>query len=261
MKNQTFITNQRDKNLLIILAGIVVAFLLFYFVTTPLIDQTSLLRAEAKTAKENLETTKNLVAQMSDLKKLENEKKQQLTSKYAPFFYDLNEEGLLHKLDTLMAEAGLIVNSYDSSLAAASSIPVISSGYQPVTFPLKDLATITNPELAEPNQGAAQIPVDQAASGEVPAEDAASPDSVATVDISLNFGPTAYPTIMGFVGKLESLEKTVIIKDLSTGTEEGGRLSGSMTLSLYALPKLDQSEATYLQFFPAFGKGKADPFQ
>ena len=251
MKSQNFITNERDRNLLIILLGIILAFLLFYFVTSPAIDQTALLRAQAKEAKATLEHTKTLVAQLPELQKQENEKKQQLMQKYAPFFYDLNEEGLLHKLDALMAESGLSVGSYDCAVPAAASIPVISSQWQPLTYPLKDLATITNPELAEPGQP----------TGQVPGEDTSGADSVASVDITINYGPATYPTIMNFVSKLEGLKKTMIVKNLAAGVEEGGGLAGSVTLSLYSLPKLDQSEATYLQFFPAFGKGKADPFQ
>ena len=251
MKNQTFITNQRDKNLLIILLGIILAFLLFYFVTTPAMDQNAVLRAEAQIAKADLEHVKMLVAQLPDLKTQENEKKQQLIDKYTPFFYNLNEEGVLFKLDGLMAEAGLNVGSYSSSLLAASTIPVPGTAYIPFTFPLKDLATITNPELADQNPPA----------GQAPAEGEAGTDAVATVDITVSYGPATYPTIVNFISKLEGLNKTMVIKNLNAGTGEGGGPSGSVTLSLYSLPKLDQSEAQYLQFFPAFGKGKIDPFQ
>lgn len=250
MKKQSMAMNQRDKGLLIILGGVVLAFLIYYFLLNPAIMNLSILRAELTATEAELTLSQDMIVQLPSLKLEETKKKSQLIEKYEPFFYDLNEEQILYKLDNLMIEAGLPVGSYSSTPILVAGIPVMGNTYQPLAYPLLDLARLSNPDLInqiQPNEGS-------------PLDPNSTTDTIPTVDINISFGPTSYPSAISYIQKLEGLNKTIVVKNLTMGAD-GGNISGSLTISLFSLPKLDQGEAASLQFYPANVKGKSNPFQ
>ena len=65
-----------------------------------------------------------LVSTLPELETHEAEKKSELINKYAPFFYELNQERILYKLDSLFQDSGLTVTKYEQNEPVIQSIAV-----------------------------------------------------------------------------------------------------------------------------------------
>lgn len=263
MKRPSFgmTVNTKDQKLLIFLLMIVVAFICYYFVISPSFEKGKILNQEALTLKNDIVFTENLVASLPELRVKETQQKQVLLKKYQQFFYELNGERLLYKIDTLMLASGVKVTAYSPSTQTASPIIIEKMDYKSLAFPLLDLAVKSNPALIK------EKPLDSAVSENPAPSDNPNPDqipldSVANMDIALQFADAGYPNVIAFIKSIEILDKTIIVKNININKSAGGTgLSGEVILSLYAMPKVSDEEAAYLEFKPVIPLGKLNPFQ
>lgn len=254
MKKMDITVSERDKKLLVILAAVVIGFLLYTFVMDPALNKGSELKSKADIARAELKRVNNLVDNLSSIQTEEADKKKTMLEKYNQFFYDLNQEQIMYKMDSLFQESGLMVTSYKPSELVVSSItPINKEAY--VSYPLLDLASKSNVTLTDPifkiksDKAAAQT----ATSTEIPA------DAIPAYDVSINFSSSSYASVMTFIKKLEEMNKTIVIKKLDIH-QSAASVSGEIVITLYSLPKVNESESEYLKFIPSVGTGKADPF-
>ncbi len=266
MKKQSLVTNQKDKNMLVILAVVLILFAAYHYIIDPALQQGAVVAQEISDANIELARSTDVVAQYPSLVKEEKDKKQFLIDKYKLFFYDLNQERILYKLDTLITSTGFTVNNYTPTPVKAVlnivSVPV----YTPVTYPLLDLASKTNPTLIP--QKAAQTENNEPTTPESPTGEEQAPvtdanlvamDSLPVTDITLGFEQTKYNAAMAFLKALENMDKSVVVKSVSISKIEAG-IDGQIILSVYSLPQLDDSQKDLLKFLPVIPQGKANPF-
>lgn len=258
MKKMDIKVSERDKKMLIILLAVVIGFLCYTFIMNPALTKGSELKAKAVAASAELKRVKNLIENLSTIQTQEADKKQEISKKYEQFFYDLNQEQILYKMDTLFQESGMTVSSYTPSKQVVISIPAnIKTPY--VTYPLLDLASKSNFSLTDPIY---KIKADKAAAGTTTeaSQTTLPADAVPTYDVTINFNATSYASIMTFIRKLEEMNKSIVIKKIDLRKSDVN-LNGQIILTLYSLPKVDEKESEYLKFLPSVGTGKPDPFQ
>jgi len=254
MSKKTLVTNQRDKNLLILLAVAIVIYICYYFIINPALIMGDELSLQADGVKAELTRSNELVAQYPSLILEENKQKLLLVEKYKMFFYDLNQERILYKLDSLIAGAGFAVTTYSTAPLTASPILYPAPQYIPVTYPLLELASKANPSLIP--QAATQVELAPAVTEDVTQAPA---DAIGTSDITLGFSAATYEAAMTFLKSLEDMDKSVIVRNISIAKAETG-ISGQIILSFYTLPKVDESGKDELKFLPIIPLGKANPF-
>jgi hypothetical protein len=74
-------------------------------------------------------------------------------------------------------------------------------------------------------------------------------DTVEMLQLNINFTNTGYANLMNFIKALEDMNKSIIISDANISkVETGTGINGMMTLNIYCIPKLINSENDYLQF-------------
>ncbi len=256
MKKIDMTVTKRDKHLLIVLLAAIIGFLCFNYVISPALETASKLKTTSDTLRAELSKANALIAQKSSIETEENNKKLQLSEKYATFFYELNQERILYQMDTLIQQSGLPVLSYIPSKSVVSSISVPISQYSYTKYPLLNYAIVTNPTLVNSIDKGQAVKTQNSTT----AKTELSEESIPTFDITLNFSSARYSSIMDFIKKLETMNKAIIIKKIDIHQAETN-LSGQIVISIYSMPKVDESESSYLEFLPSSGNGKVDPFQ
>jgi hypothetical protein len=252
MKKFSVEINQRDKNLLFILVAVIIAFLLYNFIINPALINGTILAQERESTEYELNRVKTVIAQYPDLKKEEPVEKAKLVNKYKMFFDDLNQERILYRVDTLLINSGFNVSSYALTKTVASQIIANKPVYTSLTYPLFEIASKINPSLVE-------LIKDDDDTGAESSVATDSMDFIPTTELTLSFNNTSYESVMAFLQSVENMDKSLIIKSVSMSKSETG-VGGSIILSLYSLPKLDDTDKDLLKFDPVIPKGKANPF-
>jgi|GEM_PF-1364777 len=276
MKKKGLITNQRDKNLLVILLTFIIAFACYYFIIDPAMQKGELLKQEVAGAEEELARVNDIMEHRADYARDEKKLRERLIGEYSNFFYDLNQERILNKMDLLMTATGFAVNSYSPMPTVAAPIIMAKPEYTPLSYPLLDIAAKSNPSLipaqsTEPSVAEAAPDADASVNNvsdeemqetETEAEPAANEaalDAIPTSDVTLGFSGATYEGAMAFMKSLENMDKTVIVRNISMSKAEAG-IDGQIVLTFYSLPQLDDSSKDLLKFLPVIPRGKANPF-
>ncbi len=257
MKKQSFAINQKDKGLLTFLIAVAIVLCCYYFIIGPQLNKTVALNVQKETVVADLDRAAMIVERLPALEKEEKEMKAELVEKYRPFFYELNQERILYKLDDLMIESGFQVISYVTSDDSVSGIAIPKGTYTPPNYPLLNLASVINMESLK-NQESLGDGALKNNTGSSAGESAS--DAVPTNDITLSFNSSSYSSLISFMEKIEKMNKTVILKNMVLN-QSSGELGGQLVLSFYSMPKLDESEKDYLKFLPGADLGRENPFQ
>src|SRR5665647_2041551 len=149
MKNQVVVTRTRDKNLLILLGIIVVIFVIYYFLMSPALDKSSQLKLEQELVYAELVTMQTTVEQLPANRKKASEDLVAITEKYKQFFYEIRQERILYKLDTLIDNTNIPVNAYTQTKPVAKAIEAPDVVYVPLTYLLLEQAAVVNEKLAK----------------------------------------------------------------------------------------------------------------
>jgi type IV pilus assembly protein PilO len=278
MNKKNLSMNTRDRNLLIFLGLIIVAFVAYMYVITPALANGDNLKVSLESINQEITLAQDNISKLPILRQSERKLKEQLVEKYKGFFYDLNQEKILYQIDTLIAASGISITSYVPTVVAVGGISVEKGVYTPLQYPLLDLAARTNPSLVPVQEPLAQdngvavdpnatvdpnAPIDPNAT--VDPNAAADPNAVATdgvpfTDISLSIGSSNYASILNFIGQLEKMNKTIIVKNISLIKMDTTGVQGQILISCYSMPKLDDSDKDYLKFLPVNAIGKTSLF-
>ncbi len=245
--------SKRDQNMLLLLAFVLIIFVIYYIVIGPQFDKGKLLAEEARSAKTEYENSVEIINKLPDIKKEELEKKNILSEKYKQFFYEVNIERILYKLDSLLSGAGLPMSSMTISKPSVGVIVTEKAEYIPLTYPLLELAAKSNDTLINENDSGVNSNEQTSDSKE------GSNDVTAYTDINLSFSSTSYESAYGFIDSIEKMDRTIIIKNIDL-RESGNGIDGSLLLSVYSIAKPNQLDENDLEFDPVLPKGKANPF-
>lgn len=248
----------RDRSLIILMLAALIFYLCYTFIMSPNLEQTEILKANLSTTQEELAKVEGLSGKADQLQTQEKKQREELIEKYSNFFFDLQQSRLLNKVDALMTGVGLPASSYLASPELASQVPIEMGAFTPQEYPLKSLAEKINPDLLEGNNDGSQA---AAVNGEAaaPAEAVEASDMVPGTDVSVGFAGASYESIYNFIGSVEKMNKTVVLKSVDITKDETG-LTGQLVFSFYSLPKLDPDQKDGLDYNPAIPAGKANPF-
>lgn len=255
MKKIDMKVSKRDKNLLIFLITFIIGFLCLNYAIFPALSENSNLKAQEYAANEELKNIQDIINKQASLENQEKQLKQKLSLKYQIFFYELNQERILYKLDTLIQQSGLSVKSYTPADKIVSSISVPQSKYTYTKYPLLNYAIETNSTLLD-SFDKGQVTANKTGSS---SSSTLTESSIAQMSITINFNNTSYSSIMGFIKKIEDMNKAIIIDEIDIHKGETN-LSGRIVITIYSMPKVDENESNELIFSPTTSKGKADPF-
>ena len=244
--------NSRDRNLLVLLAAIIIFYLCYTFIMVPSMEKADLLQGEIETVKAEIVRAAELVQQENELKLQENRLRSEILDKYSLYFTELNQANVLNRLDNMMHATGMTLSSYTPSEVTVSQVLVEKGEYVPTEYPLLSLARNIDPELYE------GVNPEQVISASTPSDD--SSDSIPCLQLIINYDQIAYETVYSFIDALEDMNKTIIIKNLDFAKNEGTALQGQMVIDLYSLPRFDKSQSDELEFTPGIPQGKPNPF-
>lgn len=256
--------NQRDKQLLMILLAVVIAFVIYYFIISPGLDSYTEKSAQVNSLESELVIVNESIQNISKLRNEDRTQRQNLTLKYKLFFGALKEDRLLNQLDILMRAAAFKVSGISISEKTVTTIDLAKGAYTPNQYPLSDLAnkvnppinnTIINPSADKSGEQAANQ--QQTDSG----KPAAPEDSVEMLQVNLSYADTGYTSIVAFLKSLEGMGKSIIVSNATfTKSDTGTGLSGAMTLNIYSIPKVGTTEDDYLQFNQQYTNGAGGLF-
>ncbi len=253
MKKSAMNISPREQRMLSILAAAIIVFLLFNYVISPALVNGAVLSDEKNMLEAELTRVNTLIEQYPTLKKQENAENQQLTEKYRMFFYDLNQERILYKLDSLLAESGLNITSYVTAKASASQITAVMPEFMPLYYPLLGVASKINPSLIQEPVSGPQAGSQNQEGDNIPL------DVIPTADITLRISNATYESATAFIKSLENMDKSVFVRSISLSKSDTG-IGGQIVLSFYSLPKPDDSDKDLLKFTPVIPKNKVNPF-
>jgi Tfp pilus assembly protein PilO len=260
--------NGRDRNLLILVVTAIVFYLCYNFVMAPYKISTEMLKGELEAAESELARVKELAGREEELKEQEARLKEEIAGKYSAFLTDIKQSRILYRLDSLATAAGFPITDYMPSSELVSQVTVETGFYTPQDFPLKNLALKINTDAVGTgaqagDQGTVSSRPSQAAgpAGEAGTAPAAveSEDMIPGTDVAIGFDAASYESIYAFIGQVERMNKTAILRNINIKEEQGG-LNGQLTFSFYSLPAFDPKMKDGLDFKPAIPMGKADPF-
>ena len=255
----------RDRSLIILMLAAVIFFICYTFIMSPSMEVATILKGNLATAQAELSQAQDISGKAPELRIQERKQREELIKKYSGFFFDLNQSRLLNKIDSLMIGTGLPATAYLASPEMVSQVPVEQGIYVPQQYPLKELVMKINPNIEEESQNGAegQNPADATNQGESAPEGepqaVEASDMIPSTDVSVGFTGASYESIYNFIGAVEKMNKTVVIKSADITKDETG-LGGQIVFSFYSLPKLDPQQKDGLDYNPLTPKGKANPF-
>jgi len=96
MNKELLKISERDKKLLMILCMMLAAFLCYYFVLNPAMENGSVLQSQYTAATLENQRVQTVIINLPALKKEEIKEKRMLSEKYKQFFYEISEERILY---------------------------------------------------------------------------------------------------------------------------------------------------------------------
>ena len=255
----------RDRSLIILMLAAVIFFICYTFIMSPSMEAATILKGNLATAQSELSQAQDISGKAPELQTQERKQREELIKKYSGFFFDLSQSRLLNKMDSLMIGTGLPATSYLASPEVVSQVPLEQGVFAPQQYPLKDLAVKINPSTQDEPQNVTegQNPADASNQAEtVPAGEpqaVEASDMIPSTDVSVGFTGASYESIYNFIGMVEKMNKTVVIKSADITKDETG-LGGQIVFSFYSLPKLDPEQKDGLDYDPVVPAGKANPF-
>lgn len=246
---------KRDKDLLKVLIFILIAFVVYYFGMGPAIARSTMLSEDALAAEAEYNQAAEVVRKLPELKQEEKKLISILSEKYQQFFYEINEERLLMKLDKIIADSGLPMSTITISKLYADAISTETADYSPVSYPLMDLAAKSNKSLIIDDGKGVQKDNQNSKSKEIPK------DAVAYSDFQITFSAGTYESAYSFIKSVEELDRTIIVKNVNLKKgKNGAGLDGEILLGIYSIAKPNELDSTDLEFKPVQPKGKTNPF-
>lgn len=245
MKKQKVVSNSRDRNLLLLLATLVILFLIYNYAVTPILERGAMLKEELASAEAQLDYVTETIVNYPKLVEEEEMLSATVSDKYSVFFHEIVQERILYRLDTLIGLAELPVNRYSTSSVEAGPLDLPKPTFMPLEFPLFDLAAAVNPELLKEPPMLGEI-------GEG--------ESIPVTDITLDFYATTFESAMSFMESVETMDKSIIMKNVAIRKADEAGIEGQFVMSFLSLPHIDNALKDYLKFSPVIPRGKVDPF-
>lgn len=272
--------SKKEKYLLGILGTVLVSVLYYQFVYTPQVEKLNAKKTELSDVEKRysdvMETVNNIEKRKTDVKVLNSA----VIEGSREFYPAMLQEKIILELDALLEESGLNGNIAFSPIEVASvkeltsteaeksksSFESIVDSYNNIssdnaTDIITDNTTTDNGQTVSENTDNTQVeqnnPQDTITDTSTTVDNTSA--TVEQLKLAINFSGT-YEALKKFVELVENYDKKVIITNTSITPTSDEEVSGVMNLEFFAIPKLSESEMSYLIWSLDNTYGKDTPF-
>lgn len=252
--------SMREKIMLLVLSLVGLLALSYYAVFSPQLDKIQKLTFEESDYMMKVEEVKLQVASIdkleADIKVLE----ESFLNKTIPYYPEIIQEKLIIIMDDIVNKTRISLKtiSFGTTALVDPPVPFLQDV---LPYPLKDIVneytTVTKEKQADNTNN------DQAATqNSVQTPDAASikVTQVESMDITMQI-EGSYEQWLSFIKEIEALKRMVVIKNLAISSLGIDKLSSEIQIAFFALPKIREQDAEYLDWPYKGIYGKINPFE
>lgn len=272
----------REKIMLMVLGGIAVIALFYYFLVTPQLDKLVQLGVERQAVRQEVQRVEAQIASMDSIKQQYETLNTRIAEKTTRFFPTILQDKLITVLQDLLDRTAVKAEGANFALLEAVPLETPKTEHEKQS-PAGQLVTQyqqlngntagakTQQEKEPAAQETQQTQETQDAQTGQTAQEAQNTQTQTLAQtqepLSLDQGLTvtiqftaSYEQLMSFIKSLEALDRTILVKNLSVTKTEDGTLNGTILVDFYALPKITEQDETYFQWSYNDLYGKGDPF-
>lgn len=255
----------REKLMLGILAIVGLIALAYFFVIKPQSEKIAQLTLEAASLEQEVQMVKAELASIDGLEEEIKTMDEELQKKTERFYPRIYQDRFIVLFNKLVSDTGVTCSAITFSEPMLMQVP--AQAVQPAqVYPLKDMAESykTLKEKAEgsmaQNTGDASAAAGtQQAGAQAPQQGVTVTAASETMTVTLQIR-ASYTRWMSFLKKIETLDRTAIVQNLTLADDDTGILSGNIIVNIYGVPKLQEQDKEYLEW-PFNGRyGRTNPF-
>lgn len=277
----------REKIMLMVLGGVAVVALFYYFLVTPQLDKLVSLRTEQQKILQEVKRVKAEVATLDSVTKQSEEMDARIAEKTTRFLPVILQDklttvlnGLIQKTAVKAQSAGFAVMKV-VPLEAPKEAPKQESLVNQMVDEYKKVNGQTTGEKTEQNGQQAQQSNQQAGqsngasqkdqnsqktqqnqnakTAQAQAQSQQQQNLAEGLTVTIQF-TASYEQLMQFVKSMEALNRTILVNNLVISKAEGNLLKGSIMIDFYALPKIQEQDQDYFRWPYNGAYGKSNPF-
>lgn len=249
--------SNKDKKLLYILLIVLCGFFYYQFGYKALSSRITELESDKSKLESKydqaIEATNKLPKQKSDVKILGVKLQDHLKI----FYPQISQEHIILELDELLDESGLKGNLNFSPITVAPVDKVNLENSQSAESSLKGTVDRYNSVYNNGNEEGTNNSVNNTTNQDVNTN--ASADTVSQVKINVTFNGT-YGQLKSFLKAIDEKEKMIVVNTISVSQQSVDKISGTMALEIYAVPKPNGVDEEYIMWTLNNTYGKESPF-
>lgn len=252
---------ERDKKLLAVLIVVLIIALSYFLLYLPMSLEIETLKTnkiamdeKVAAAKSDLENEQNII------KAFETElvKGKEASGAFFPQVYPYKDRYIL-LLEEVLEGSGVVINSINFSNPAVGGVTIpANTGFLLPGYPLLDQANKINimyPDM-EKNEDNPKKPQETTTAQD---KNALPPDAVLKLPVMINF-QGSYAQYRSVISSFEELNRTIALEGVNIKEGEAGGIDAILTVSFYAVEKIDNGEDLFNSWSVEGNYGKADPF-
>lgn len=263
--------SKREKLILIMLAFIGIGVLYYQFVYTKQVAK--LEEIQAKEAEVN-NTYMNMLSKVNSIDKNKSSIKifrESIGAKSMSLYPKLYQDKIILELNSLLNDAGIKGNIAFSEVAVQTVAEYFAAGEEQVQDPsLKEPADEIN-QLNDKKAPTADGASKEETTPEQPTEGESTGDGTTTapqgqeallveqMKVTISFSGT-YKNTTKFIELVSEYARLVAIPDITLAASGDDKVSGSLSLEFYSIPKISDEDAEYLKWELFNPYGKENPF-
>lgn len=261
--------SKKEKMLLGVLGTVLVSVIYYQFVYVNQVEKLEIKRAELSEVENRYTTTMQTIANLENKKSEIKVINSNIEEKSGIFYPTILQEKIILEIDTLITASGLKANISFNPIEVAAvetfTVTEVIKTESTLQF-IADSYTGSRDTTLADNNGEQKVENNVVLSnGETSNEgnsQAIATDNSATAEqlkIGISFNGS-YDALKRFIGLLEGYSRKINITNLAITPTSTTDVTGSMSLELYGIPKLNDKDIEYLKWELENTYGKDTPF-
>ena len=261
--------SKKEKMLLGVLGTVLVSVIYYQFVYVNQVEKLEIKRAELSEVENRYTTTMQTIANLENKKSEIKVINSNIEEKSGIFYPTILQEKIILEIDTLITASGLKANISFNPIEVAAvetfTVTEVIKTESTLQFIADSYTGSRDTNLAD-NNGEQKVENNVVLSnGETSNEgnsQAIATDNSATAEqlkIGISFNGS-YDALKRFIGLLEGYSRKINITNLAITPTSTTDVTGSMSLELYGIPKLNDKDIEYLKWELENTYGKDTPF-
>lgn len=249
--------SQRERTLLIILGLAIIAIGGYYLILKPQMDTVAKLKTEQGEIQAQYDGFVLAMDSKHPVYKQKTIAETKVRQISALFFPELKQEKFILLLSEQLEAAG--IEAGDISFSNVENGSNVSAEEE-----ISGQSTVSEVKVLKDLQGTylgkkAENPVDLEAAKKEKDEISQLLNNVERQTITLNYNGDIFSFLL-FLDTLESYSRRIVVNDVSMNSDGLGRQESSIQLTYYAIPKLYEQDADFMNWTLTGPYGKVDPF-